>query len=138
MDIPRSALLLELGWEPITTFIDRSKVSYFKRLSELPDSRLCKQVYNKMIMLNDTFWNYVNEIQSICMGSDPTNHNFSRKYGSITRDRLLLDVTNKSSLDLYQYFHIKQGKQVYLDNQNDFKASRLKLLARTITIPLQK
>jgi hypothetical protein len=52
------------------------------------------------------------------MGSDPTNQNFSRKYGSITRDRLLLDVTNKSSLDLYQYFYIKQGKQVYLDNQN--------------------
>jgi hypothetical protein len=170
MNIPRSALLLELGWEPITAFIDRSKGSYFKRLSELPDSRLCKQVYNKMMMLNDTFWNYVNEIQSICMGSDPTNQNFSRKYSSITRDRLLLDVTNKyssiardrllldvtnkyssitrdrllldvtnkSSLDLYQYFYIKQSKQVYLDNQNDFKASRLKLLARTKTIPLQK
>ena len=72
------------------------------------------------------------------MSSDPTNQNFSRKYGSITRARLLLDVTNKSSLDLYQYFHIKQGKQVYLDNQNDFKASRLKLLARTKTIPLHK
>ena len=119
MNIPtRSALLLELGWEPITTFIDRSKVSYFKRLSELPDSRLCKQVYNKMIMLSDTFWNYVNEKQSI--QSDPTNQNFSRKYGSITRDRLLLDVTNKSSLDLYQYFYIEPGRQVYLDNQNDF------------------
>ena len=123
-----------------------------------------------MIMLNNTFWNYVNEIQSICMGSDPTNHNFSRKYGSITRDRLLLDVANKygsitrdriivdvtnkygsitrdrllldvankSSLDLYQYFYIKQGKQVYLDNQNDFKASRLNLLARTKNIPLQR
>ena len=87
-------------------------------------------------MLSDTFWNYVNEKQSI--QSDPTNQNFSRKYGSITRDRLLLDVTNKSSLDLYQYFYIKQGKQLYLDNQNDFKASRLKLLARTKTIPLQK
>ena len=36
---------------------------------------------------------------------------------------LEIDVTNKSSLDLYQYFYIKQGKQVYLDNQNDFKAS---------------
>jgi hypothetical protein len=56
----------------------------------------------------------------------------------LVRDRLLLDVTNKSSLDLYQYFYTKQGKQVYLDNQNDFKASRLKLLARTKTIPLQK
>ena len=89
-------------------------------------------------MLNDTFWNYVNEIQYICMGSDPTNQYFSRKYGSITRDRLLLDVTNKSSLDLYQYLYIKQGKQVYLDNQNDLKASRLKLLARTKTISLQK
>jgi hypothetical protein len=72
------------------------------------------------------------------MGSNPTNQNFSRKYSSITRDKLLLDVANKSSLDFYQYFYIKQGKQVYLDNQNDFKASRLKLLARTKTIPLQK
>jgi hypothetical protein len=71
-------------------------------------------------MQNNTFWNYVNEIQYICMGSDPTNQNVSRKYGSITRDRLLLDVTNKSSLDLYQYFYIEPGRQVYLDNQNDF------------------
>ena len=55
----------------------------------------------------------------------------TNKYGSITRDRLIVDVTNKSRLDLYQYFYIKQGKQVYLDNQNDFKAYRLKLLART-------
>ena len=31
---------LYIGWEPITVFTDRSKVSYFKRLSELPDSRL--------------------------------------------------------------------------------------------------
>jgi hypothetical protein len=46
---------------------------------------------------------------------DPTNQNCSCKYGSITRDRLLLDVINKSSLDLYQYLYIKQGKQVYLD-----------------------
>ena len=72
------------------------------------------------------------------MGTNPTNQNFSRKYSSITRDKLLLDVANKSSLDFYQYFYIKQGKQVYLDNQNDFKASRLKLLVRTKTIPLQK
>ena len=47
----------------------------------------------------------------------------TNKYGSITRDRLIVDVTNKSSLDLYQYFYIKQSKQLYLDNQNDFKAS---------------
>jgi hypothetical protein len=67
-----------------------------------------------------------------------TNQNFSRKYCSITRYRLLLDVTNKSSLDLYQYIYIKQGKQVYLDKQNEFKASWLKLLARTKIIPLQK
>ena len=75
---------------------------------------------------------------NLCIGSDPTNQNCSCKYGSITRDRLLLDVTNKNSLDLYQYFYIKQGKHVYLDNQNDFKTSRLKLHARTKTIPLQK
>jgi hypothetical protein len=75
---------------------------------------------------------------NLCIGSDPTNQNCSCKYGSITRDRLLLDVTNKNSLDLYQYFYIKQGKHVYLDNQNDFKTSILKLHARPKTIPLQK
>jgi tetratricopeptide (TPR) repeat protein len=31
MNIPKAALLLELGWEPILDFINRQKVSYYKR-----------------------------------------------------------------------------------------------------------
>jgi hypothetical protein len=54
------------------------------------------------------------------MGSDPTNQNFSRKYGSITRDRLLLDVTNKSSLDLYQYFYMTLFTKICKYNLNFF------------------
>ena len=40
MNIPKAALLLELGWEPILDFINRQKVSCYKRLLELPDNRL--------------------------------------------------------------------------------------------------
>ena len=64
LNIPRSALFLELGWEPITTFIDRQRIMYFKRLSDLPDSRLCKQVYNEMVRLDEHFWNYTQHIES--------------------------------------------------------------------------
>ena len=31
MNIPISALLLELGWEPINAFLDRQRISYFSR-----------------------------------------------------------------------------------------------------------
>jgi hypothetical protein len=48
-EIPKAALLLELGWEPILDFINRQKVSYYKRLLELPDNRLCKSVFNEMV-----------------------------------------------------------------------------------------
>ena len=41
LNTPRSAVLLELGWEPISAFIDRQN-TYFRRLSELPGDRLCK------------------------------------------------------------------------------------------------
>ena len=54
MNIPKAALLLELGWEPILDFINRQKVSCYKRFLELPDNRLCKSVFNEMIRKGDT------------------------------------------------------------------------------------
>ena len=49
----------------------------------------------------------------------------------------MLEVQTKSSLDLYQNCFVKIGIQSYLCD-NDFRSSRLKLLARTKTIPLKK
>jgi hypothetical protein len=51
VNIPKAALLLELWWEPIVDFINRQKVSYYKRLLELPDNRLCKSVFNEMVRI---------------------------------------------------------------------------------------
>ena len=42
-NLPKSALFLELGWEPINDYIDRHSVSYFDRI-KLPITRLCKLV----------------------------------------------------------------------------------------------
>ena len=44
MNIPKSALFLEQGWEPISDYLDRQKVSYFARIKKLPITRLCKLV----------------------------------------------------------------------------------------------
>ena len=44
MNIPKSSLFLELGWEPIKDYLDRQKVSYFARIKKLPITRLCKLV----------------------------------------------------------------------------------------------
>ena len=49
----------------------------------------------------------------------------------------MLEVQTKSSLDLYQNCFVKIGRQSSLCD-NDFRSSKLKLLARTKTIPLKK
>ena len=58
-------------------------------------------------------------------------------FGTNTRNTMMLEVQTKSSLDLYQNCFVKIGRQSYLCD-NDFRSSRLKLLARTKTIPLKK
>ena len=104
LNIPRSALLLELGWEPITTFIDRQRILYFKRLSDLPDSRLCKQVYNEMVRSDETFWNYKGHVDRTIHELDSNNLLYenihvgavNNAFGLYARGNLLLDVFSKS------------------------------------------
>ena len=45
---------------------------------------------------------------------------------------------SKSSLDFFQQCNVGTGRQNYLNDNNIFRTSRLKLLARTKTIPLNK
>jgi hypothetical protein len=52
INIPISALLLELGWEPINAFLDRQRISYFPRFSELNSTRLRKQTFDELFSKN--------------------------------------------------------------------------------------
>jgi hypothetical protein len=128
--------------EPILDFINRQKVSYYKRLLELPDNRLCKSVFNEMVRKGDSFWNYKEHVSSLINQPDVNFginiKEFNKLYGSQARHKLLMEVSSKSSLDFYQQCFVSLGKQNYLNNHNDCYASRLKLLSRTKTIPLQK
>ena len=136
---------MELGWEPLCVFIDRQRISYYKRLLRLPNHRLCKQVYNEMINNNDTFWDYdtlnLDIIRDVtpdvsCFESQ-SKASLNSMFEANTRNKMMLEVQTKSSLDLYQNCFVKIGRQSYLCD-NDFRSSRLKLLARTKTIPLNK
>lgn len=136
LNIPQSALLLELGWEPINSFINPHKIAYFKRLASLPDERLCKRVFNEMLRRNETVWDYSRVISDLTqsVGLD----DFNKNHGFLTRDRLMLDVTTKSRLDIYQRCRLEGGRQRYLNDTNNCMSCRLKLLARTKHIQLKK
>jgi hypothetical protein len=41
-------------------------------------------------------------------------------------------------VDFYQQCYVGTGRQNYLNDNNNFRASRLKLLTKTKTIPLNK
>ena len=61
MTIPKSALFLKLGWEPINDFLDRQRISYFSRLQNLSCARLCQIILDE---LKDSQphpkWDYLN------------------------------------------------------------------------------
>ena len=80
-----------------------------------------------MLKRKEMFWNYSEHISGINgdMLSDPSSNitnlvNFDQRHGHHTRNRLLSDVSEKSTLDLYQRCFIDLGKQPYLNNINDF------------------
>jgi hypothetical protein len=106
---------------------------------------LCKQVYNEMINNNDTFWDYDTLNLDILRDVTPdvscfesqSQASLNSMFGKNTRNKMMLEVQTKSSLDLYQNCFVKICRKSYLCD-NDFRSSRLKLLARTKTIPLKK
>ena len=48
MNIPKSALFVDLGWEPINDFLDRQRVSYFARFHDLDKNRLCRIIFDEL------------------------------------------------------------------------------------------
>jgi hypothetical protein len=144
INIPISALLLELGWEPINAFLDRQRISYFSRFSELNSTRLCKQTFDELFSKNIKEWPYFDYIQSLfeSVGLDHfingsfNKGTFSKLFGEFTRRKELDNIDTKSSLHLYKTFNITGRTQKYLININDFRGSRLKLLARTNCLPV--
>ena len=124
-------------------------LGYFFRRKDLLKSKhrvtLCKEVYNEMINKNDAFWDYdtlnldiIRDVTPDVSCFESQNQAFlNSMFGTNTRHTMMLEVQTKSSLDLYQHCFVKIGWQSYLCD-NDFRSSRLKLLARTKTINLKK
>jgi hypothetical protein len=57
-------------------------------------------------------------------------------FGEFTRRKKLDNIDTKSSLHLYKTFNITGRTQKYLININDFRGSRLKLVAGTNCLPV--
>ena len=144
MNVPISATLVELGWEPVNAFLDRQRVSYFSRFFHLPDSRLCKQVFDALYNSNVGEWPYIEYIKSLFVSvgldhfiSGSLNKNtFAKFFGYYNRMKLFEDISSKSSLSMYKTGTFSHGAQKYLVDISDFEGSRLKFLARVNCLPI--
>ena len=67
MNIPKCALLAELGWEPITAFLDGQRVSSFLRFSKISNNRLSKAVFHELsrFKTQNTEWPYISYIRML-------------------------------------------------------------------------
>ena len=134
LNIPKAAILLELGWESLSVFIDRQIISYYKRRYDNQIIVCVRQVYNEMINNNDTFWDYDTLNLDIIRDVTPDVSCFESQsqaflnsmFRTNTRNKIMLEVQTKIILDLYQNCFVKIGRQSYLCD-NDFRSSRLKL-----------
>jgi hypothetical protein len=50
---------------PINAFLDRQRISYFSRFSELNSTRLCKQTFDELFSKNIKEWPYFDYIRSL-------------------------------------------------------------------------
>ena len=49
----------------MNAFLDRQKISYFSRFSELNSTRLCKQTFDELFSKNIKEWPYFDYIRSL-------------------------------------------------------------------------
>jgi hypothetical protein len=61
VNIPKCAMLAELGWEPINVFLDRQRVSVFLRFSKVSNNRLSKAVFLELSLYQtlNRKWPYI-------------------------------------------------------------------------------
>jgi hypothetical protein len=130
MNIPKSAVFLELGREPINDYLDRQRVSYFARIKKLPITRLCKLVLMEVEYSNTSSgWQYLDHLKFVFnnVGLDHLINNeinintFKRFSGFCVREREFDCVNKKCSLEFLKNVCIFQGRQPYLSNVVEFQ-----------------
>ena len=142
MNIPKCALLAELGWEPINAFLDRQRVSFFLRFSKIPNNRLSKVVFHELsrFKTQNTEWPYFSYIRTLFedvglvhfIEENFSINTFNRFFGMNNKIKEREIIETKTTLVTYKTYFVSRGTQKYLKNIEDFERSRLKLLARTV------
>ena len=128
LNIPKCALLAEFGWEPINSFLDRQRVSYFARFAGLPDDRLCKIVFQELKFSRSTEWNYFSHMERLfqSIGLDHyidgnvNKQTFNKFFGGHTFCKVNTDINEKRSLHLYRSLLVSNRRQTYLCNYEHF------------------
>ena len=140
-----SAVLGEFGWLPLKLILDRIRIKYYHRLNyDLPDSRLCKQVFNELLGSYDGQakppWPYIYEIHQILInvGMDRAltskNDGWLQPYRKLSLESYKLeffqDIDDKSSLYWFRLFKGSTFGSKYIYDFGNFTGVRLKFLAR--------
>jgi hypothetical protein len=142
----KTATLAELGWLPISDYLDIKRISYYDHLIHMNSNRVTKAVYNELVKLHcdnqSTPFNYVESIQNILnkkgldfMLNDINSVSvkaFKKFTSTCHNDQFQRDVNECSSLIHYRLVKENTSMSGYLDCDNkNFKAIQLKFKLRT-------
>jgi hypothetical protein len=126
MNIPKSALFLELGWEPVYSFMNRQRVAYYARFQNLADDRLCKVIFNMLRNSENSEYHTYFKKLFIDLGLDHYVQSaidievFRAFYGQSVRQSEFGKVLSKSSLSMYNNCRVsKTGSQPSSKNRAD-------------------
>ena len=111
VNIPKCAILAELGWEPINVFLDRQRVSVFLRFSKVSNNRLSKAVFHELSLYQtiNREWPYISYNRTLF--EDVGLDNFIEGHFKITASNKFFGMNNKTWKHVYAY-HILLKKGI--------------------------
>jgi hypothetical protein len=106
VNIPRCALLAELGWEPINTFLDRQRVSFFLNFSKVSNNRLSKVALHKLseYQTQNTEWPCFSCSRTLC--EDVGLDHFIEGHSKIKTSNKFFGMNNKIKERENMFMHI--------------------------------
>ena len=111
---------MELGWEPVYTFMNRQRVAYYARFQNLADDRLCKVIFNMLRNSENSEYHTYFKNLFIDLGLDHYVQSaidievFRAFYGQAVRQSEFGKVLSKSSLSMYNNCRVSMGKHIIL------------------------
>jgi hypothetical protein len=147
----KEALLGDLGWLPLSHFVDCQRIKYVSYLLALPTDRLPRQILQDMLAAHHggerLVWPAIEHICNTLRDkglddalSGPTENLpgvFSKLSSELYQNRFREALNQRSSLRSYRHFKYHSFREKYTHDMSNFQGIKLKFKARSGVLELE-